>query len=98
MPEEAQRVEIWKQVIPRDVAAQSKIDIAFLARQFPLSGGHIRSAVFNACLQSARVNSERKELFMKDVLIAIKREYDKMNRSMSLDQLGEYAQYIEALE
>jgi hypothetical protein len=98
VPEEVQRVAIWKQMIPREVAAQSKIDIAFLARQFPLSGGTIRSVVFNACLQSAQVNSEKKELFMKDILIAIKREYDKMNRSMSLDQLGAYAHHIEALE
>ena len=98
VPDEIQRVDIWKQLIPRDVAANSKIDIAFLARQFPLSGGHIRSIVFNACLQSAQGKSEKKELYMKDVLIAVKREYDKMNRSMSLDQMGPYAHHVEALE
>ncbi len=98
VPEEAQRLAIWNQVIPQDVAKNSLLDIPFLARQFPLSGGHIRSVVFNACLQSAHGNSEKKELFMKDVLIAIKREYDKMNRSLSLDQLGRYAQHISGLE
>lgn len=98
VPDERQRAEIWKQVIPRDVAANSNIDTAFLARQFPLSGGHIRSIVFNACLQSAHEQMEKNVLHMKDVLIAVKREYDKMNRSMSLDQLGPYAQYLEALE
>ena len=98
VPDELQRVDIWKQVIPRDVAANSKIDTAFLARQFPLSGGHIRSIVFNACLQSAHGQHGKKELHMRDVLIAVKREYDKMNRSMSLDQLGPYAHHVEALE
>ena len=53
VPDEAERAEIWKQVIPHAVAENSRIDIPFLARQFPLSGGHIRSIVFNACLQSA---------------------------------------------
>jgi hypothetical protein len=98
VPDNEQRAAIWRQVIPPSVAENSRIDIAFLARQFPLSGGHIRSIVFNACLQSAHAGNGRKELFMKDVLIAVKREYDKMNRSLSLDQLGPYASHIAGLD
>ena len=98
VPDEAQRTAIWQQVIPASVAANSTIDIAFLARQFPLSGGHIRSIVFNACLQSAHAGNGHKELFMRDVLVAVKREYDKMNRSLSLEQLGPYAREIAGLE
>lgn len=98
VPDEAQRAAIWQQVIPASVAENSRIDIAFLARQFPLSGGHIRSIVFNACLQSAYAGNGRKELFMKDVLVAVKREYDKMNRSLSLEQLGLYVQDIVTLD
>jgi adenylate kinase family enzyme len=98
VPDETQRMQIWKQVIPRDVAANSKIDIALLARQFPLSGGHIRSIVFNACLQSAHGQNGKNELHMKDVLVAVKREYDKMDRSLSLDQLGPYAHHVASLE
>lgn len=98
MPDIAQRADIWKQMIPAGVAKNSVIDIGFLARQFPLSGGHIRSIVFNACLQSAHRQNGKKELHMKDVLVAVKREYDKMNRSMSLAQLGPYAQHIAELD
>ncbi len=98
VPDEAQRAAIWRQVIPASVAENSQIDIGFLARQFPLSGGHIRSIVFNACLQSAHSGNGRRELYMKDVLIAVKREYDKMNRSLSLDQLGPYASHIAGLD
>ncbi len=97
MPDEKQRAAIWRQVIPDKVAKNSQIDFAFLARQFPLSGGHIRSVAFNACLQSAHASKERKELYMKDVLVAVKREYDKMNRSLSLEQMGEYAEHIAQL-
>ncbi len=98
VPDETLRAEIWKQIIPGAVAENSQIDIGFLARQFPLSGGHIRSIVFNACLQSAHGGNGKKELMMKDVLVAVKREYDKMNRSISLDQLGQYAEDIAALD
>lgn len=98
VPDEAQRAAIWKQVIPPAVAESSSIDIAFLARQFPLSGGHIRSIVFNACLQSASSQNGTRILHMRDVLVAVKREYDKMNRAMSLDQLGPYARDIELLD
>jgi SpoVK/Ycf46/Vps4 family AAA+-type ATPase len=98
VPDEEQRARMWKQMIPESVAENSRIDIPFLARQFPLSGGHIRSIVFNACLQSAHSANGGKELFMRDVLVAVKREYDKMNRSLSLDQLGPYGSHIAALE
>ncbi len=97
-PDEAQRTEIWKQVIPPGVTKNSRIDIPFLARQFPLSGGHIRSIVFNACLQSAHRHKGVKELHTSDVLVAVKREYDKMNRSLSPDQLGPYAKEIQLLD
>jgi hypothetical protein len=98
VPDEPQRAAMWRQSIPKAVAEQSRIDIAFLARQFPLSGGHIRSIVFNACLQSAHREPARKELFMKDVIVALKREYDKMNRALSLDQLGPYAADVAGLD
>jgi hypothetical protein len=99
VPDEEQRAQMWQQMIPKSVADNSSIDIPFLARQFPLSGGHIRSIVFNACLQSAHAaDDDRNELFMRDILVAVKREYDKMNRSLSLNQLGVYASDIAALE
>jgi len=97
-PDEAQRAQIWTQVIPPAVAENSKIDVPFLARQFPLSGGHIRSIVFNACLQSAHRDKQAKKLLTVDVLAAVKREYDKMNRSLSPDQLGAYAKEIQILD
>jgi hypothetical protein len=97
-PDEAQRAEIWKQVIPPPVAKNSYIDVSFLAREFPLSGGHIRSVVFNACLQSANRDEAVKRLHAKDVIVAVKREYDKMNRSLNSDRLGAYAKEIESLE
>jgi len=102
LPGVPQREAIWRAVIPEAVDA-SALDLAFLARQFPLAGGHIRSIVFNACLQST--GSERESdpgahprLSMEQVVVAVKREYDKLRRSVTLEQFGSYAPLVEGLE
>ncbi len=99
MPGENQRRQIWQQAIPAAVDG-SEIDFDFLARQFRLAGGHIRSIVFNACLQkasAARSNGGGK-LVMEDVVAAVRREYDKLNRPISLDTFGPYVDIIERME
>jgi hypothetical protein len=98
LPGETQRREIWKQVIPDGVDA-SEADFGFLARQFQLAGGHIRSVVFNACLQSVNSsNNGEKRLTMERLIVAVKREYDKLNRSVSLDYFGPYREIVEQME
>ncbi len=109
-----ERKRIWEQMVPATVD-RSGIDFSFLARQFSLVGGHIRSIVFNACLQSAhdqeslkRVSNtddpEKNEqlpvgrIRMRDIIVAVKREYDKMNRSISLEHFGQYADIVREME
>jgi hypothetical protein len=92
LPEAEERLRIWRQVIPAGVDAAG-LDLPFLAQRFPLAGGHIRSIAFHACLQSAgRGTLQRLE--MPAVLRAVRREYDKLNRAISLDQFGPYAPLI----
>ena len=105
LPGIEQRKKIWRQVIPKIVDCSS-LDIDFLAKQFPLAGGHIRSIIFNACLQSAdgsfgddpKGHEYNGKLTMEAVVIAVKREFDKLNRSISLEQFGPYAHIIERIE
>ena len=95
LPDVAERKKIWQQVIP--VRADSaELDFDYLAEQFPLSGGNIRSIVFNACLQSAdgstlHDSNRSGRLTMENVIVSVKREYDKLDRSLSLEQYGAYA-------
>ena len=96
IPGPEERKAIWQQVIPGAVDC-SGIDWDFLARQFELAGGHIRSAAFNACLQTAGVGAEEPRLRMETVVMAIKREYDKLKRSVSLKQFGPYAKVVEEM-
>ena len=66
----------------------------FLARQFQLAGAHIRSVIFNACLQSA-AGGDGKRLAMEQVLVCVKRELEKLNRPVSLDQFGAYGPLVD---
>jgi hypothetical protein len=89
LPGVPERERIWRAVFPSQVDVSS-LDFRYLARQFPLSGGHIRSIAFNACLLSATRSGEAR-VAMPTVLIAVKRELDKLNRATSEELFGAYA-------
>ncbi len=94
LPGAAERLRIWRGAVPAGVDAQG-VDFDFLAQRFALAGGHIRGIVFQACLQSAMPGAP-KRLEMPAVLRALKREYDKLERAVSLDQFGPYAALVAA--
>ena len=101
IPDAAERRRIWTSVLPPSVDP-SDLDLDFLARQFQLTGGNIRSAVLNACLQTAADAStdrtrSRPLLRMEHVLVAIKREHEKFQRALGPTQFGTYARLVEGL-
>jgi hypothetical protein len=96
LPGRAERERIWRQGFPPQVDV-SGIDFPYLARQFQLAGGHIRSIIFNACLQAAArpVDAALPEgrvgrVTMPELLLAVKRELQKMSRSAGEEQFGIY--------
>jgi hypothetical protein len=102
LPDAAERKKIWRQVIPEH-ADGSQVQVDFLAERFPLAGGSIRSIVFNACLQCADGSGLSQSngggrLTMPAIIVAVKREYDKMNRALSLEQYGSYSRMVEGLD
>jgi vesicle-fusing ATPase len=84
LPGEAERLTIWKKAIPVEVEA-SDVDLEFLAAEYALAGGNIRSIVLNACLQSA-ARSHRPHLDMETVVRAAAREYEKLGRPLTAQQ------------
>jgi SpoVK/Ycf46/Vps4 family AAA+-type ATPase len=92
LPDAADRLRIWRSVIPAGVDS-SELDFDFLSQRFPLAGGHIRSIVFHACLQSAADRAPQR-LEMPAVVRAVQREYDKLDRANSLEQFGAYAHLV----
>jgi vesicle-fusing ATPase len=92
LPGPTERERIWRQVIP-SVIDSAGLDFRFLASQFDLSGGHIRSAAFNACLQCAGTGGGAR-LAMPEVLTAVRRELDKLGRLAEPEQFGRYAHLV----
>jgi len=94
LPGEEERARLWRYVFPKgvDIAA---LDVPYLARTFPLAGGHIRSIAFNACLQTTP--GAEPCVDMPQVLSAVKRELDKLNRPNSPESFGRYRDQVIAL-
>jgi hypothetical protein len=92
MPGPDERLRIWRSVVPAGVDA-TEVDVEFLAQRFTLTGGHIRSIVFHACLQNAAPGAPRR-LTMEAVVRAVQREFDKLERVSSLEQFGPYAHLV----
>jgi hypothetical protein len=95
LPGVAERERLWQQVFPPRVDV-TDIDSRWLAQQFELAGGHIRSAAFNACLlAAAHLHPDRPpRVEMLQVLTAVKRELEKMNHVAGREQFGRYAALI----
>jgi hypothetical protein len=98
VPGVAEREQLWRQVFPARVDI-STLDLRWLAQQFELAGGHIRSAAFNACLLAASRQGadEPARVDMLHALSAIKRELEKMNRVAGREQFGRYTALMEGV-
>ncbi len=52
-PDEEQRAEIWRRMLPAELPVDGAIDFAELARRYELAGGHIRNIVLRAAYLAA---------------------------------------------
>ncbi|MBQ9394211.1 MAG: ATP-binding protein, partial [Proteobacteria bacterium] len=52
MPDEKERAKLWSVLLP-EKAREGDIDFDRLGEGFEMSGGHIKNAVFRACIQAA---------------------------------------------
>ena len=96
MPSPAERASIWRRVFPPGADAAA-LDYGYLAEQFELSGGHIRSIAFNACLQSAggeHAGGDGRRVDLRTVLVATRRELEKMGRAAGAGLFGRYAHLL----
>lgn len=96
VPGVTERRRIWENIFPASVDVAG-LDFHYLARQFQLSGGHIRSVAFNACLRAADETrpEDHAKISMADVVMSVKRELEKMNRTASAELFGDYSYLLE---
>jgi SpoVK/Ycf46/Vps4 family AAA+-type ATPase len=90
-PGAADRAVLWRQAWPREVmlatGAGYEIDYDFLAERFELTGGGIR----NAALAAAYAAADRpwfRAVTMYDVLLAVRRELQKLGQAITDRALG----------
>jgi SpoVK/Ycf46/Vps4 family AAA+-type ATPase len=86
MPDEEQRKLIWTRHLPT-AAPVDNLDIPYLARQFPLSGGNIRNALLSAAYLAAE---DKEHIGMKHVLPSIRMEMQKQGRLVMKSDLASY--------
>ena len=53
MPNEKERARLWKFLLPKQAIGNETIDYKGLGEEYEMSGGHIKNAVFRACIEAA---------------------------------------------
>lgn len=89
-PDEKVRREIWESCLPPELPRE-ELDLDFLARQFELTGGMIKNAVLNACVLALR---EESVFGMRQMLLSVRTEYRKTERSLSEEAWGAYGHLL----
>lgn len=90
-PSPVERKEIWQRAIPDAMPLERDIDFDFIAEKFELTGSGIKNAVYSAAFLAA---AKEKPVGMKELLLAVKREYEKTGKIFSDTEAGIYAGYI----
>ena len=87
LPEEEYRLQIWQRVFPEEAPLSDSVDLLFLARQFKLSGGNIKNIAVAGAFLAAE---DGKAISMEHVVLAAKREYQKMGKLILENDFGPY--------
>lgn len=90
-PSTTERKEIWQKAIPKEMPLDHDIDFDFLAEKFELTGSSIKNAVYSAAFLAA---SHEKSVGMKELILAVKGEYEKNGKMFSDTEAGIYAGYL----
>jgi AAA+ superfamily predicted ATPase len=86
-PDEEHRLKIWKTLLPEEVPRTEGLDFPFLAKKFKIAGGNIKNILVAAAFLAAQ-NSKR--LDMKHLILASKREFQKMGKLCIPSDFGKY--------
>jgi SpoVK/Ycf46/Vps4 family AAA+-type ATPase len=91
MPEEPDRLEIWRRTFPPEAPMADDVDLEFLAKRFKLSGGNIKNIVLEAAFFAA---DEGRPISMAHLVRATRREHQKIGRLISEADFGPYAHLL----
>ena len=102
LPEQDQRLAIWTAAFP-PAAPTRGLDLDFLARQFKVSGGVISNAARTAAFLAADGSGAgatggpiTRQITMEHVVLALKREFQKLGRMCTEAEFGDYHPLVAA--
>lgn len=90
-PEEADRYRIWQKAFPEAAPLSQNIDLAFMARQFKITGGNIKNIALSAAFLGAE---DSRMVTMEHLIRATKREYQKMGKLCTEADFGGYFELV----
>jgi SpoVK/Ycf46/Vps4 family AAA+-type ATPase len=88
MPDVGTREELWRRMFPDRAPVDADVDFAFLARQFELSGGDIRSVVLSAAYSAGESDGV---ITLGHILRAIRRHLEQHGAVASVGAFREYS-------
>lgn len=91
-PDKEYRLKIWQHIFPGKVSLGKDIDFEFLSENFKISGGSIKNIALGAAFFAA---ADGQVIMMKHIILATKREYQKINKLCTKDIFGDYYELIE---
>lgn len=91
-PDEKSRKILWEKVFPEETEFDGIPDYDFLARQFELTGSHIKNIALQAAFFAAE---EKKGVGMEHIIRALLLETRKTGKRISREDLREYYIYYE---
>jgi SpoVK/Ycf46/Vps4 family AAA+-type ATPase len=91
-PEKAQRLQLWNTIFPKEAELEEGIDFQFLAETFELSGAMIKNAAVSAAFLAA---AQSRKIGMREILLAVKKQFAKFGKTLSPQHFGPYAVLLE---
>jgi AAA+ superfamily predicted ATPase len=76
-PDEDTRLDLWRAHLPEATPTHGDLDLATLARKFPMTGGYIRNSILRAAFLAA---AEEQPLTREHLLRAVHLEYSDMGK------------------
>jgi hypothetical protein len=92
MPDETQRERLWRAMLGPQVPVGPDIDVAFVAKQFPISGGDIRNVALEAAFLAAQ---DGRVITMEKLVRAMARQVAKQGRIPSAAEFKHYHRFLD---
>jgi ATPase family protein associated with various cellular activities (AAA)/winged helix domain-containing protein len=86
-PDAPLREKLWQKILPPEVPLGSDVDFPFLARQFELAGGDIKTVALDAAFVAAGAG---RPLGMNELIAAVARQMLKQGRPVSAADFKQY--------